>query len=501
LVQRAKKNLPEDLTADGLIQGRLTWQDDAAAPSKFRFEGRGEISDFRLASASNKTEIGPVTVPFVLRAATDTKKPAHRNTVVMAIPEGPHLEFGPFPVAMGRTVAARGWVGPSGYSIALSGDAEISKALRLARMVGLPALQTAAEGTTTVDLRITGSWDGWSYGSGPSFLGPRLTGTAKLHNVRVAFRGAGGPVEISSGEVQLLPNAVRVEKLNARVANTQWMGSLELPRGCGTPDACLAQFNLNANEISVRELSNWINPSPAERPWYRVLDSSAQTQPSLLVSLYATGRITADRFQMQRVAATHFVANLRLDHGNIQLSDLHADMLGGKLAGEWRADASIKPTNCTGSGKLTGISLSHLADAMKDENFSGTANAAYEVKGPCETEFWPVAVGSVRFDASNTILPRFSLADNSDPLRITQLAGQAKLQAGQFVIEEAKVDSDSGKFQLSGTAALNSELELKLTRAANATGPIFSIAGTLAQPQIKLLPGLEQARLKTEPAK
>ena len=116
----------------------------------------------------------------------------------------------------------------------------------------------------------------------PGFMGPQVTGTAELRNVRIAVRGAGGPVEIVSAEVQLLPDKVRVAKLNAKAADTTWTGALEMPRGCGTAGACEAHFNLNANEIELGDLSKWVNPGAKARPWYRVLESEGQAGPAFL---------------------------------------------------------------------------------------------------------------------------------------------------------------------------------------------------------------------------
>ena len=97
-----------------------------------------------------------------------------------------------------------------GYNLSVAGEAEIAKALRVARMFGLAALQSAAEGTAQVDLQIAGSWAGRSDGTASGFSGPQVTGTAKLRNVRIALRGTGGPVEIASADMQLLPDEVRV---------------------------------------------------------------------------------------------------------------------------------------------------------------------------------------------------------------------------------------------------------------------------------------------------
>jgi len=157
LVERAKKNLPEDLIAGGTVLGSVSIAENAAAGSGLLIEGRGEIAEFRLASAANKAEIGPETVPFLLTAGSSSaavhKPKVRASAPAVQFPEGAHVEFGPFPVAIGRVApTVRGWVNRGGYKVAVAGEADIPKALRVARMFGLAALQSAAEGTAQIDL-------------------------------------------------------------------------------------------------------------------------------------------------------------------------------------------------------------------------------------------------------------------------------------------------------------------------------------------------------------
>jgi hypothetical protein len=505
LVQRAKKNLPDDLVAGGTLNGSVVLAGNAAAASKLQFEGRGEIVDFRLASALNKAEIGPETIPFLLtRGDSSARKPARKNAPGVHFPDGPHVEFGPFPVAIGRIApTARGWVNRGGYELSVAGEAEIAKALRVARMFGLAALQNVSESTALIDLQIAGTWAGRSNGTSSSFTGPQVTGSAKLRNVRVALRGVGSPVEIAAADMQLLPDSVRVTKLNAKAADTAWTGSLEMPRGCGTPGACEVRFILNANQIALGEVIAWVNPSPKARPWYRVLASDPQAGPSFLASVRASGQLTTDHLQLQSLAATRVSAKVNLDGGKLEISELNADFLGGTHRGEWQADFSGKPAACSGSGSLTGLSLARLADAMKDRWIVGTANASYELKGPCPAEFWTSAEGTLQFEMKDGILPHVALGEDAEALRVTRLVGQARLRAGEIAMKDARLDSPGGNFLVSGSASLKGELDFRLAKVpAGATAAGFTVTGTVGEPRVVPLPGTEtQARLKADPAK
>ena len=505
LVERAKKNLPDDLVAGGMLRGSVAITENAATASTLEFEGQGEIAGLRLASAANKAEIGPETIPFLVTTGGSATRKAEvrKGAASMRFPDGPHIELGPFPIAFGKVAPmARGWINRDGYNLSIVGEVEIARALRVARMFGLAALQTASESTAQVDLQIAGSWSGRSNGAASGFMGPEVTGTAKLRNVRVALHGAGGPVEIVSADMQLLPNEVRVTKLNAKAADTVWTGSLGMPRGCGTPAACEVHFALNANQIVLGELSAWVNPSPKVRPWYRVLEPNAQAGPSFLGSVRAEGQITTDRLQVRNLTATKVSAKVRLESAKLDVSELNADVLGGKHRGEWQADFSAKPGACRGSGSLTGLSLVRLADAMKDKWIDGNASASYEVNGPCPAEFWTSAEGSLQFDMKDGSLRHITLGEDAEALKVTRLTGQARLQAGTIEMKDAELDAPGGRFQLSGTASLGGEIDFNLARTVGRAPAGYSITGTLAKPHVSQSSAPEtQARLKADSAK
>jgi hypothetical protein len=382
------------------------------------------------------------------------------------------------------------------------GEADIAKALRTARTFGLPALQSAAEGSAQIDLQIAGSWAALSSGAASGFSAAQVTGTTNLHNVHIALHGPGGQVEIVSADMQLSPDEVHVSKLNAIAADTSWTGSLVMPRGCGAAAACPVHFKLDANQIALGAMREWVSPSPEDRPWYRVLQPNAKAEPSFLSNVRASGDMTAKRLQVQSLEATSVSAKITLDAGKLRISDLTADFMGGRHRGEWLADFSVKPSVCKGSGSLTGAELADVADAMKDGWVAGSANANYEIKGPCPAEFWTSAEGTLQFDMTDGTLPHVSLAEDAEPLKVTRFVGTARLHAGEIEMKDAKLDSPDGKFQLSGTATLKGELDLKLARTLNSAAVAgYTITGKLEAPRVSPSSSETQARLKPEAPK
>ena len=495
LAQRAKKNLPLDLSANGILRGAIKIEEDAAAA--LRVDGKGEIEGFRLASAANQVEIGPETIPFAWKNGAARGSAELQGAPAIAVPAGLHLEFGPFSAGVrSASPTVRGWITRGTYSVSLTSNAEIAHVLRLARMLGVPALQTPPAGTALLDLQIAGSWGGG--GAAALFSGPQVTGTAKLHNVRFAIRGTGGPVEINSADMQFSPDAVRISRLSATAAGASWTGSVEMPRGCGTPGACQIHFSLAANQVKPGTFREWSQPRAKQQPWYRVLEPSGISAPSFLASLRASGHVTAARLQVRDLTATNVSADVTLDRSKLQIAKLTATFLGGKHRGAWQADFSAKPAACQGTGSLTGASLSQLAATTKDPWITGSAAGSYELKGSCGPDFWQAVEGTLEFDISGGTLPRISLADDEGPLRITRLSGQARVRDGKIEMKNALLESASGKFELTGTASLQRQLDFKLTRFPGVAATGYSITGTLADPRVAPLPGTEQARLKPE---
>jgi hypothetical protein len=312
-----------------------------------------------------------------------------------------------------------------------------------------------------------------------------------LRNVELLLRGA-GPAEITSADLQLAPDGVHIRKLNASAAESSWSGSLDLPRGCGNPSSCELHFDLKTNRASLSALSDWVNPSPKARPWYRLLETSATAAPSFLGSVRAVGRIAVDRLQAGSVTASQVSANMSLDSGKLEIAQVTANLLQGKYNGKWKADFTTKPGTCGGSGRFTGVSLAHLAQSMNEGWITGTASAAYELKGNCPAGFWSSAEGSVEFDLLDGVLPHVTLSEGGEPLKLTRFSGRAELRNGKVELKGAKLDSVGVKYELSGTASLHRELNLTLGRASGG----YSIRGTLTEPQVGALSGPEQARLK-----
>jgi hypothetical protein len=279
---------------------------------------------------------------------------------------------GAFPLKLARSGSAtvQGWIARSGYSISIKGDADVRRIVQLARVAGVQAIHPTATGSAKLDLQMAGQWAG--------FAAPTITGTAELHSVEAEIRGLNRPLEISAARVALNDSETRVEGISAVAAGTRWSGSLTVPRRCSAP--CPVNFDLHADEISTDRLNDWLNPNPPERPWYRFSSNAPARSSSFLAEVKAAGTLAADRVVIRNIPAERASAKVELERGQVRVSDLRADVFGGKHRGDWRVDFMVKPPVYLGAGTLDSAALSQLADAMHQNWVAGTASAKYQVE-------------------------------------------------------------------------------------------------------------------------
>jgi len=482
--RRVKKNVPADIVAAGKLNASITLQRPVASTGAGpAWQGGGEVLALNVRSLLTNTRLALDKIPFNISSSSSDdrgKKPGAERSRGSAIPPriDPRVEVGPFSLALGRTTGAtvRGQVSRSGYNFLVQGDAEVQRLLEVARTIGLPAPQPAASGEARISLHIGGGWAG--------FAAAAVTGTAQLHSVYARVRGLNSPVEILSASIELTPNTTEVSKLSASLAGNTWRGSLTVPRQCEKPQACPIRFDLHADEFVTDELSGLVNELPGNEPWYRFLSSPAQSKP-YLASLHAVGNLTANRVVIHNLVANRVSAEVELEQGRLQLSNLRGEVVGGHHTGEWQVDFTVNPPTYQGNGTLEKVALGQIAEAMHDAWITGTANVGYraDTTGWTKAELLSHADAAFQLDARDGSMPHLILAGESGPLRVNRFVGRLLLRAGKFEIDQGKLQTPGGIYQLSGTASLGRVLDFKLAREG-ARG--FNITGTVDQPRVAL---------------
>ena len=478
VVRRAKKNLPDDLQATGTMDAQLSVRTTDTMPNSIEVHGSGETTDFHLVSDGARTDLALDTVPFTVGSGISGKQV---KTVRGRLDPGwlrdsqeSYLALGPVPLKLGRPVPAsvQARVTRSGYSISLKGESEIQRLLELARVSGIPATHVGTTGSAKLDLLIAGQWTGYA--------SPVTMGIAELHGVRAQIRGVNGPLEINSARVNLTDSETRVEAISASFVGTQWTGALSIPRPCAVASSCMLSFDLHADEISTDQLNHWLNPNLTQQPWYRFATTTSGGH-SFVAGIRASGTLAINRAIVRKLLATKVTAKLTLDQGKLRLSDLRADVMGGKHRGEWRADFTMKPPVYSGTGTLDGASLGQFAEMTGDDWISGSANAKYQVDlaGFSSVELISSAKGRLHFEMGDGALPHIVAA--TVPLRVRRFTGMLTFRQGEFQMQEATLESPATTYVVTGTASLNRKLDFRLVPEGSAG---LTVTGTLAEPRV-----------------
>lgn len=455
LLQSAKKDVPDDLNAGGLLNAKINLARNDTSTATWK--GDGEISDLAIQSAQSDTELHIREVPFTI------------------LSEGfPRLEIGAFHLDSGANSATiRGVLSRTGYDFRVRGTAQIQHLLRMAEALGISSLQPAASGLADVNLQIAGTWD--------KFAPSRPVGTIQLKGVRAELAGISVPVQIRSATILLKPTETQARKISATVAGSAWRGSLKLPRPCASPDTCAVQFDLSSDALSSEELANWLSAQDGHRPWYRFLYTS-RSNASFWPHLRASGSLHIHRLFTRQIVNTDVFTNLSVKDGIVQLHGLRAKILGGLQEGNWELDFSKRPFVISGDGKLEDFSLAQLAEAMHDDWITGNATATYRIKasGTSMAQLMETAKGAAQVEVEDGWLPHISLTD-SGPLQVQSFHSNIELNAGTLTVDDGKLETPDGIYGVSGTATLARSLDLKLTREGIRG---FSITGTLTAPHV-----------------
>jgi len=523
LLRQAKKQIPGDLTASGLLNAEFRTTGHVADTTHNdilqHWTGNGSASNVRVASrlSSNpgKDEVAFGTIPMTLVAADSqgasqeirsrrpaTKKQAQENNQE---PAEAHLRIGPVQLTMNASgpVNAAGWMSVNGYRFSLRGDMDLKDVFRLEDVLGLPATRPAAEGLAELDVTVSGFW--------PGFAAPTAVGIAQLRNVRAEMRGLNTPIQIISATMSLDPDAVRVERISARTDSTHWSGSVTAPRHCAAtvvgpaaapgigPDVvpnCVFQFDLTADQLSTRDLAEWFTPHPAKRPWYRILNSSSSSNSnsndplgfSPLLAIQAHGSLRVGRFELKNVLATQVATQVEVDRGKITLTALHGQLLQGTHQGNWlidmsNHDASPQPVRYHGVGTLQDISLAQVGSLMNDDWITGTADGNFELNGSGDSFRQPLerSDGRLQFVMRNGSLPHIEIPGSSVPLPVHRFAGELHLKKGAWELSAGRLESHDGTYQVRGTASPGRGFDFVLTRGDEQS---WTLTGTLAKPHI-----------------
>jgi hypothetical protein len=477
--RHAKKDLPADLTATGEFGGAFSVRRTAGTDAQW--SGGGQTSSLALHSAVLKQDLELGEVQFVVpsdKPAPVKKQRSARHPSPPLITPGFQLAIKPFPIPLGAVspATASGEFSQGRYDLHLSGGAELSRLLTVAQSIGISTPGVGLEGLAQLDLEVAGEWMG--------FAEPTPTGKMQISTVTAELQGVSEPLLIDAASVVLENQQVKITSFSSRFnKGGQLGGTASFPVHCTSPETCVLQFDVRAQDASLARLNQLLNPTFSRQPWYHLLDIGRRHEDALS-RLRAQGRFQMPHFDLGTVTASNMVGSLELSSGKLRIHELRADLLGGHEDGSWMADFSISPPRFMGNGVLSKISMVQLATLMHDSWATGSLDATYSVSlsGVGVAKLLKSAGGTADFHWNNGALRHVILEGRGAPMSFSSFTGKVALQDGTFTVSNGDLQSAGNKYAVAGTAASDGALNVKLVQGG---GKSYVISGTLDKPTVQ----------------
>jgi AsmA family/AsmA-like C-terminal region len=489
--RHVKKDLPLDLNATG--EAEAAFEVRKAADEPVRWAGGGRTSHVALHSAvlGNDLQIGEML--FTVPGAPSNAAPASRRPnarVASSPPAGFALLISPFPLSIGGTspAVASGFFDEENYRATLSGDAELTRLLQVARALGIGTPGIGLAGGADVEVDLAGAWAGFS--------APVISGQMQLRNASAELQGINEPLHIVSAQTTIANQAVNVSALSGAFgAATAIGGSASFPLHCTTPETCAIHFDLHSSELSLARVNQLLNPAARSQPWYHLL-AIGQQQADTLLKLHADGKVEITHFQLARLMADNFQARVVMDAGKVKLDILRSDVLGGHHTGTWTSDFTTSPPRYAGGGVLQKIFMDQLSTLMHENWATGQTSGKYalSMQGKDAAGLLHSATGSADFTWTGGSLRKLALDNRPAPLTFSNLAGILNVGGGKLSFDNCEMKTAGGVFNVKGVATYDRQLNFTLQRSG---GTSYSVAGPLDQPQVTTVPASPtQAQLR-----
>jgi hypothetical protein len=479
LARHTKKDLPEDLTATGTSEATFTVRKDLGGTPMWA--GGGSTTQFALQSRVLKQDLELGEIQFSIPQSTG--KSGGKHLVVRQPADANRLRVvvRPFALPLGAPspVAVTGYFDREQYQIILSGNAELARLLNVAQAMGIRVPKVGLAGPAQINLKIAGAWTG--------FAPPRPSGDVKLTNATAELQGVLEPLLVDSATVMLDSQIANITSFAAAFAGGPSIsGSGSFPLGCNSAETCVLRFELHTPEVSISRLNRLLNPAFQSLPWYHLL-AVGQRNDNAITRLHALGYVAAARVLIGSLSASNVTATIELNSGSVSLKDIHAELVGGRLTGNWDGDFTTQPPKFFGSGNVSKVAMAQVAGLMHDAWATGTLDGQYTLglTGLDATALRDSATGTASFKWTTGTLRHITLESKTTPLTFSTMSGQIAIRNGAITCDDCKMQAAGQLYTVKGNATFARDLDFHLTTSGASA---YAISGPLDKPRVEVVP-------------
>lgn len=456
----AKSTLPNDLSAEGILDGSWTIEGSAGSPAIWNgtFTAGNAVLRSHLL---DRALIFPRNVVVNFEPAQTTNLRVRHTEVTI-----PYSRAVLQPVALdlGGDATLSAFIDANGYSIELNGDVNWQRLMQIARCMGLRAPSVDLRGTGAIEARYSGQWR--------YFAPPTVAAQAQIRSATVPLRGFSEPLHVRGGTFAFDRDSFIAEGLQASFphARLELVASIKGSRNCERYLACNLDFTLQAEQLreaALREVLS-VPKSGISLPFF---SSGRDFEAKWLLDIPSSGTISIQHLTLPKMHAGNANAQLEIANGKMQVRRWNADVFGGKSSGEWAFDFSGRVPLITAAGSLRRVHVDQLESAHSDGRPTGYVDVSYRLSmsGNNADALSSSLAGSGNFTWHNGTI-QTSAADSQDPSVLTfgLWSGEFALGKQRVTLESTKMVSTSGMREVSGEIALNRELNLRLVKSAGA---------------------------------
>jgi uncharacterized protein involved in outer membrane biogenesis len=164
-------------------------------------------------------------------------------------------------------------------------------------------------------------------------------------------------------------------------------------------------------------------------------------------SMDGRGSLKAGHLRLGRVEVSNLKSTLRLESRHVLFGDVHAEVDGGRAAGELSFDLSGKNASFNTTAKLSGVSVAQLLAAFPHggAKMTGTMDGDLKLAGAITHSLRPLAGihGSGHLRVHNGQVPGLKLNENLMKLAHFNHLGPAKNEPSSFTLMTADLELDN----------------------------------------------------------
>ena len=481
LARHVRAALPNDLTATGDLNAAFGFH---AHRGERDWHGTGMSSPFLLQSSAADKPFAVSSIRFhigALPAPPVMKKSKQPAAVVAAHPDSFTLDS--FSVQLGPSTAldVQGTMDGAGYRLLARGMVPLERLLVLAKLVGLSDEVPNFSASAVVDLNLAGAW-------GDAALA-RVRGTAHIQNLAAWIPGVKNRLVLTQAEAQLTESSLLLKHINGQFEHSPvaFTGSVENPWDCPKPTPCALEFDLHADKLDVADVNVLLGLT--DKGWSLPFFSSSGKLPDFR----AKGTLSADELTLAHVPLEKFAARLEFGGNTLVISHAAANLGGGSIEGEWRADWSAAQPRFSSAGTLTSVDLDRLNAGEEDHGLelmsswlTGRAQAKYSLQyeGKTPQEMFANASGRADFIVTGGESHAL-LLQGAKPLRFQTVEGVAELGKETLNILPSKIKAENRTYEIKGKVTLtDGQANLQVI----GSGSRWDITGALDKPLIAAQP-------------